>query len=822
MPTPATQNTTHLLRARRTTETAEPIAEKAVVNPSASSIHRPTNTLRAPGSPVKLAAINGMRIDVNTETPRTTLSTAQLNALLTQVKHTSSERTVWHGIQTTFAYHNNHYVPTRLGVATWADFTALVTLALTQDKSTPFGEHLNFTLHDYLITDTGQPKTACLEQLQSLLATHSPRKTLEIVLRGDTLEPPRIITITAQGHQLHSVKSDAALTEKLENHTDVLTALSQETPHLQKLYSALALALTETLADQDSTSAHQQRVHLNEVLSRAIPHFNNQLTNHEQSYRVDEHTGRTKIVSFTQALARSCQRLALAQGSVISPFDRLLSQTKREAPGIYSIGGGQTLTLLLLAIQAMDRGKLPLDTRLEGDNRSTVHASTGHPINSAVAEIVEQNQRRTHLGRDLSIAQKGQCLIHMRPDVQRLERLSAHPPRWLLFNVPTNALHQVFTPKMLSALSAMPSAPIMVLSAKSFSDTDGKVDVPATSLYQSLEKTPNKLQNQLLVLGGYFAAPWLATGSPVHFVVAGRDSKAVDSFANLMPDDKDGPIKHDRRYGKDQLFGTAIMGALKNQAVYTFARQVLQKTYDQLEAFREWTVDQHCSSLNAWAEPAANQAIAKAERAVEQLTARHLSPKHEPQDSGALGLRQISGFTSAPGVRTDFERCMVRPIQDTFVRFVASLQQIQLLPAAEQGKKLRDLLANEVVDTGKGFGSRNSRDGVIDQALRIIFDAQTTKGQCANDDFDAFRSAWTPSAWLAKTTEGRNGMLPVLTHLARHRRDVPELIQEAAQYYGQINEQLITLANAPTQKTPKIVIPKQLSQNTGETLNIKP
>lgn len=178
---------------------------------------------------------------------------------------------------------------------------------------------------------------------------------------------------------------------------------------------------------------------------------------------------------------------------------------------------------------------------------------------------------------------------------------------------------------------------------------------------------------------------------------------------------------------------------------------------------------------------------------MEQLTARQTSVTQGGEDRGSLGLNAITDFKCADGVRVDFERCMVRPIEERFVRFVRRLRSILQYPISEQGNKLQALLSAEVVDSGKGFGSRNSRDGVIDQALRIVFDAQVKAGQCDAEAFSAFRQTWTPRAWLAKTTEGRNGMLPVLAHLSQYERDVPELIDEVAQLYGQVDADLIEL-----------------------------
>jgi hypothetical protein len=750
----------------------------------------------------------------------TALSETQLDALCQKMAFSTNACTAWSDVQTLYAYAGNDYKPTQVGITTWSDLNAFVDNALQQSDDLNLGDTLSVTLHDYLMVDTPLPTQAQLQQLQKSLAQAGATKNLEIVMRGDPLDPPQAILLNAQGWTIGPLCPSEDAPNTVADTPVVLSALAEDAPHLHRVYQALEQSLADVQEDQDTRA---ETASLNEVLSRAIGHFNKSLSPDEQSYRVDERAGRTKIVNFTQALARSCERLALSHGARISPFDLLIAQTQRQGPSIYSIGGGQTLTLMLLAIQAMDCGRLPLDTRLEGDNRSSRDGASGHTINSAVAEIVEQNQRRTHLGKDLSIAQKGQCLIHMRPDAHRLASLRAHMPKWLLFNVPTNALQRVFTPNMMQVLSSLPSAPIMVLSAKSFSESHGQVDVPATELYKTLAKTPNNLQNKLLVLGGYFAAPWLATGSPVHFVVAGKDPQAVDSFANLMPDDQAGAIKHDRRYGKDELFGTAIMGALKNQAVYAFGRRVVQATFDQLAKFPEWTVDQHCSRLNAWAAPAADQAIAQAERAVEALTSRSAphstlqntlqdnlknnerDTAHPPsgkgigtrsdQETGAMGLKSIVNFSSAPGVRTDFERCMVRPVEPPFVRFVSSLQEILRHPAAEQGAALQALLAREVVDSGKGFGSRNSRDGVIDQALRIVYERQVVRSECDLKTFSAFRTAWTPSSWLAKTTEGRNGMFPVLKHLSVTNREVPTLIQEAARLYGQVDERLFALAN---------------------------
>jgi hypothetical protein len=724
----------------------------------------------------------------------TELSLDQLNTLCSKVIHRDSGCSDWYGIQTQYAYKNDVYEPINFGLSTWSDVNAFITHALTQDKVGELKPRLRITLHDHLMVDTGLPSQEQLQQLQKTLTKAAYPKALEILVRGDALDAPQQILVTPDHHTATAITPEATEQNNPNDPQTILTALADEAPHLHKLFLSLDKAVVDIISDQDNST---NRVCLNEVLSRAVPYFNDILSRDEESYHVDEHKGRTKIVNFTQALARSCERLALAHGCILSPFDTLIAQTERRGPSVYAIGGGQTLTLMLLAIQAMDCGKLPLDTRLEGDNRSARDKSSGIPVNTAVAEVVEQNQRRTNLGKNLSIAQKNQCLIHMRPDTQRLERLRLHPPSWLLFNVPTNALTQVLTPQMMTALSTMPSAPILVLSAKSFSEIGGKVDVPATALYQALAATPNKLQNKLIVLGGYFAAPWLATGSPVHFVVAGKDPEAVDSFANLIPDDRSGSIEHDRRYGKDQLFGTAIMGALKNQAVYTFARKVVQKTYEQLHQFPEWTVYQHCSKINAWASSSADHAIEQAEKAVEQLTDRGTTKPinnddvKDRYDNGALGLRTITDFRCAQGVRADFERCMIRPVEAPFVRFVAGLQEIERLPLGEQGQKLSELLTREVVDSGKGFGSRNSRDGVIDQALYIIFNAQSSKGESASANFKDFRAQWTPPSWLAKTTEGRNGMLPVLTHLTEHHREIPDLIQEAAELYGQLDERLL-------------------------------
>jgi hypothetical protein len=333
--------------------------------------------------------------------------------------------------------------------------------------------------------------------------------------------------------------------------------------------------------------------------------------------------------------------------------------------------------------------------------------------------------------------------------------------------------------------------------------------VPATGIFKQLYAASPGLQRHLLVLGGYFAAPWLAVNDPVHFVIAGKDKDAVSSLAQLMPDAPNAPIQHDKRFGKsDQLFGTAIMGALKNQAVYAFARNIVRQCAQQMWQKPEWKTEQHCVALNAWADPVAETAIRDAEKAVESLTYRGVgdddfsatdASQLPPEmgsgkgPTGALGFKQIDDYHSAPGVRTDFERCMVRPVTPDFVRFIGSIGNILQLPAAEQGDRLAKLLATDVVDAGKGFGSRNSRDGVIDEALHLVFEAQQASGHCQSTDFAEFRQRFTPDSWLAKTTEGRSGAYPILNHLIAHGRAVPKLMEDAGRYYAQSDSKLAAL-----------------------------
>lgn len=87
----------------------------------------------------------------------TALTTSQLEALCAKGKNGRANFTIWHGIQTTYAYTNNVYSPSQLGIATWSDLNAVLRHALAQDQEKQIGTRLSITLHDHLQVDTCLP-----------------------------------------------------------------------------------------------------------------------------------------------------------------------------------------------------------------------------------------------------------------------------------------------------------------------------------------------------------------------------------------------------------------------------------------------------------------------------------------------------------------------------------------------------------------------------------------------------------------------------------------------------------------------------------------
>lgn len=115
----------------------------------------PTRDSREPGSPIMMAVARTATQESQTQT---TLSEQQLDQILATPKFSTSRCTAWQGIQTQYAYTDNRYEPTTLGVATWLDLTALVARALlhtsTEITNAQYGNCLSFSLHDHLLLDT--------------------------------------------------------------------------------------------------------------------------------------------------------------------------------------------------------------------------------------------------------------------------------------------------------------------------------------------------------------------------------------------------------------------------------------------------------------------------------------------------------------------------------------------------------------------------------------------------------------------------------------------------------------------------------------------
>lgn len=656
----------------------------------------------------------------------------------------------------------------------WAAFIDFVAEALATSESqsrTHFGFHLENWYLDHL-----EPSAAELKQLHANLINNSNRlstlsssRSLDLLISSQCQITPTLFRIDQAGaHKVTSSQASefwnsASAQQAFANLTSHLTteqaALFQHlmafpifsghaTDSLEEWLTRLQTSLGQARRQNVATSLWAELATLNQVVLETLQEHNWQ-------------TLQPTMFDFAQnPLASNC---------------RFLEATPPTG-GVYSIGAGQMVSILDYTRQLMDRHKQPISMPLLADNRAF----------AAVAELVTTGQRPALLN-DLWINPEDRKPIAVHRDILRQELIAKYQPTLLFLNVKAQALPAVLTDDFCQFLASLPYAPILVMPSKSYTAAGA---TPYQIAYQQLEKFSKVLAQQLTVLGGFYAAPSILTGDHVHLTIAAQRLDATVKLAEHLcssPLNSQGTTVHDGALQLEIIEGFAeaalLMagGANKNFLTYTSARTLLRSAFaadhtDQPTWFGQISqqIQTEAAHNIQFSDIIANQLLALSET----------SPTNQAVDS-------------SPGLRTDFIHCLPLSsqgicslVEETYRLLRHLLRTPPAQRATVAAERLESMIDHIRTDPQRLLGTRNARDGFIDELLLYFFYAwQEHKNRIPLTlDFARFYDRFYPSAWKGDAAqEGRNGILPVIVRASLlsdlKKIQWPEVLHQAWSLY---------------------------------------
>jgi len=404
----------------------------------------------------------------------------------------------------------------------------------------------------------------------------------------------------------------------------------------------------------------------------------------------------------------------------------LVDQNNQQQGGIYSIGAGQMVSILDVSRQAIDQGILPVSTPLIADNRNL----------NAVIELNQTGQRKSILN-NLWINPQDRKAIAVHNAHQRHQQLVDVNPDIIYLNVKTKALLQIVDEKLCTTLAKLSPAPVLVTPAKAY-DHLGRV--PYQVIYQRLAQASQELAQNLCVMGGFVAAPSLLSGDPVHLVISGQADEALKRLSaslgfaanDLEKSVNDDPIQLDIQAGYQAASALMAGGANKNFLTYQASRHILEQAFTMAAApeiqaqnqLQDMIHQQVASNI------AANTAIIYS-----------LTGTHQPTSQGLIeDLKQCLPTTSSG-----------------LVKLVESLERVErTLPRAPitERRSLAELELNTMVatlrqDPHKQFGTRNARDGLIDELISQCYQRWHKEADCFPEaqTYTEFYEKHYPTQW---------------------------------------------------------------------------
>lgn len=656
------------------------------------------------------------------------------------------------------------------GMHTWGDLKNFIELALGQSKLP-----VDIEIDQYNFPSL-QPTPEFLSEVQTLALQSGKRVNLSV--RGDPMDPPTVYWFDQIGIHSSLLETDKDAIQYWQNYIGSFL-VERDQVHLM-----------QALREVDKASPG---VLLGDYLERVIESYN------KRSSTPIELNRRTEIFERLEKLrtyiSKQAQHFEIAKSHITpgvmawNPVDTLLRQhPANTAPGNcwYSVGAGQMVSVFELTRKLIDQGTLPLDFRLLADN-----LPDGGQYDS-MWELNTLGTRRVFLG-DQPVNPKGRKAIYVLNDKQRHEALLKYQPQVIFFNLKGGVIPYVLTDDFLKVLAALKEKPVLITPVKSYSKSGSIIYL---DVYAKLAAVDPELARRFVIMGGFFAAPQILKGEKIFVTLAADGEEGLKIVARGLSPTAIDPETNRANWkamdlklipSKELAAALNAGGANKNFLTYRSARllmrQVLEapKVTDEIMALLEQKLE---------AEKRGNIALG------EEITARL---------AASYGI-STDQFESPDGLVQDFWYCLPK---DTKQLFEIKSRLAEII----RDKNLKGLPALiEEIRNKLGGGTRNARDGYIDEVLLYSFQAlQGAPG--LEETFEDFYTHYYPKKWTGPNgaQEGRNGIGPVVAYAKAHNITLPLEVYESLNSYLFKNRETFPGEQKRETKTPAVVEPWGLS-----------
>lgn len=630
----------------------------------------------------------------------------------------------------------------RKGIHTWSELEIFVDQALAMHET---AQNIEIELYQYQFP-TLSPPPGLLQRIQEKLS-HHPGKAVILAIHEDPVEPPVVYHCTGSTTTLSQIADDAPAIEFWfrEDLQPILAKKFEEHPGLELLFRALI--------EWDS---RDPEANLGEFLEGVVA-------------QTLEPTKRTSIYSklekLRQIFFQSIKEVGIhgeAPAGVLSwnPVDTLLRRhpPNPEGSGWLSIGAGQMITTLHWPRIPMNLGNLSIDFRLiaVAETPALLWELVHHGTNQMMLGAKRVNPEDTRP-------------IHILNKRQMLEAIGRYNPHVISLNEKASLLSKAMTPEFVEAIRHL--APVLTISAKAY-DANGRIAY--LDLYRKLKDVDPVLANRLVMIGGYFAAPWILDGRHIDLTLAGGLEEALVELAHIMS-----PVTVDKNYRANHgnlnikiipsVEVAALLmagGANKNFLTYRSAHLLMDRilaspvSEEEVRAFLD--MDQPGNMKRK------NMEIG------EEITAR-IVPFY--------GINTDHLWTPQ-GLEEDYIHCL--PLPEHVPDFFKIKERVQRIIATGDLNFLNELI--EEIRKGQdadglGGGTRNARDGYMDAVLKHVHQALDAEGH-EPGPFPAFYRAHYPKAWTgSKAQEGRNGIGPLISFAQSNGITLPKEVYESWNLY---------------------------------------
>ncbi|MDO8519516.1 MAG: hypothetical protein Q7T11_05075, partial [Deltaproteobacteria bacterium] len=627
------------------------------------------------------------------------------------------------------------------GIHTWGDLKSFMELALGTDARFP----LELEIDQYNFP-TLQPTPEFLSEVQSLFSTH--KKRIDLIIHGDPMDPPTVYWFDETGIHCSLVEKDEKASQAIATSLIEFGLDSDQ----RKLWSAL----------QEAHRKHPQ-ASLGDFLDAALSECPGLIPSDRRS-EIFSRLEELKTAFLVAAKSKYSKVFKEPGVKAWNPIDRMLREhpANRSSQNCwYSIGAGQMVSVMEFTRTLIDRGALPLDFRLLADDRVT---------DNSFATVWEPNVLKTKKAflADQKVNPDRRKQIYVLNERQRHEALLTYQPEVIFLNLKGGILPKVLDEALLKILGAMPNKPVLATPAKSYTDDGGIVYLEA---YAKLAAQDPELARLFTILGGFFAAPQILKNEKVYLTLAAESEEGPRRvLRGLSPapfDPKTNRANWDHAEvkiiaSKELAAALNAGGANKNFLTYRSAR-ILTRDILAFEGPIEGT------ALGRFEE----QLQGEKERNVEigeEITARI---------AAHFGI-ETDAFDSPDGLVKDFWKCLPDDVKGV----IEIKRRLEEVIAGRDLSGLARLI--EEIRLGLGGGTRNARDGYIDEIILHSFIRFRENGTLLiGSDFEKFYTRYYPKKWTGKrkAQEGRNGIGPLVQFAKRNRITLPAEVYEAFSFY---------------------------------------